>query len=151
MESVDIVNEFFEFIGNEEILNIGRLNPKAFTRESPMGFRDIICFMLSRGSDNTTIELDKYSDAIGSQSVTRSAYSLSRQQIDPMVFKHLNNWLVDKLYGFQEYKTWNDYSILAIDGCLINLPWVEELKEEYGGKTNKVGEVEAISAQSSGL
>jgi hypothetical protein len=40
---------------------------------------------------------------------------------------------------------------LAIDGCLINLPWIEELKEEFGGKTGKAGEVEAISAQSSGL
>ena len=40
---------------------------------------------------------------------------------------------------------------MAIGGCLLNLPWIEELKEEYGGKTNKSGEIEAISAQSSGL
>ena len=32
-----------------------------------------------------------------------------------------------------------------------NLPWVEELKEKYSGKTNKTDEIEAISAQSSGL
>jgi len=34
---------------------------------------------------------------------------------------------------------------------LLNLPWVEELKEEYGGKTNNSDEIEAIAARSSGL
>jgi hypothetical protein len=63
----------------------------------------------------------------------------------------LNNWLIDKIYGFQTYKTWNEYLILAIDGTLLNLPWIEELKEKYGGKTNKKDEIEAISAQASGL
>jgi len=151
MGSCDIVNEFFEFIGNDEVLNMFKLNQKAFTRKSKMEFKNIICFMLTRGSDNTTVELDKYSNATGIKPVTRQAYSLSRQQINPIIFKHLNNWLIDKIYRNQDYKTWNDYLILAIDGCLLNLPWIEELKEEYGGKTNKSDEIEAISAQSSGL
>jgi len=34
-------------------------------------------------------------------------------------------------------KTWKDQLILGIDGILLDLPWVEELKNEYGGKTNK--------------
>ena len=47
-----------------------------------------------------------------------------------MIFKHLNDWLIDKIYEFQDYKTWKDYLILVIDGCLLNLPWIEELKEK---------------------
>jgi hypothetical protein len=31
------------------------------------------------------------------------------------------------------------------------MPWVDELKMEYGGKSNKNGEIEAIKAKSSGL
>jgi hypothetical protein len=151
MESCDIVNDFFEFVGADEVLNLVKLNPKAFTRKSKMEFKNIICFMLTRGSDNTTVELDKYSNAVGIPLITRQAYSLSRQQINPMIFKHLNDWLVDKMYRYRDYKTWNDYLILAVDGCLLNLPWVDELKEEYGGKTNKTNEIEAISARSSGL
>lgn len=151
MDCVDIVNEFFEFIGTDEILNSVKLNPEAFTRKSKMEFKNIVCFMLFRGSCNTSVELDKYCDAVGIKSITRQAYSLSRQQINPIIFKILNNWLVDKIYNFQDYKTWNDYLILAIDGMLLNLPWVEELKNEYGGKTNKSDGIEAISAQSTGL
>ena len=151
MNSADIINDFFGFVGSNEILNLAKLSPKAFTRESPMDFVDIIRFMLTRGSDNTTVELDKYANYMGIRPVTRQAYSLSRQQIDPTVFKHLNNWLIDKIYEFQNYKTWENYLILAIDGMLLNLPWIEELKEEYGGKTNKKDEIEAISAQTSGL
>ena len=151
MDSVDIVKDFFDLVRSEGVLNLARLNSKAFTRESPMDFVNIISFMLTRGSDNTTVELDKYSSSMGIQSVTRQAYSLSRQQIDPIIFKHLNKWLVDKIYECHSYETLNDYLILAIDGTLLDLPWIEELKEEYGGKTNKEDEIEAISAQSSGL
>jgi hypothetical protein len=151
MDSVDIVKDFFDLIKSEEVLNFAKLDSKAFTRKSPMDFANIISFMLTRGSDNTTIELDKYSNFLGIQTVTRQVYSLSRQQINPIVFKHLNDWLVDKIYEFQNYKTLKDYLILAIDGTLLDLPWIEELKEEYGGKTNKKGEIEAISAQSSGI
>jgi len=39
----------------------------------------------------------------------------------------------------------------AIDGCLLSLPWVEELKEEYGGETDKTKEIESISTRSSGF
>jgi hypothetical protein len=138
-------------MGTDEVLKMVKLDQKAFTRKSKMEFKNIVCFMLTRGSDNTTVELDKYSNVVGIKPVTRQAYSLSRQQINPMIFKHLNDWLIDKIYKFQDYETWNDYLILAIDGCLLNLPWIEELKEEYGGKTNKSDEIEAISAQSSGL
>jgi hypothetical protein len=151
MESVDIINEFFEFMGTDEVLNGVKLNPKAFTRKCRMNIKDIIGFMLTRGSGNTTVELNKYSDATGMEPVTRQAYSLSRQQINPLIFKHLNNWLIDKIYESQNYKTLNNYLILAIDGCLIDLLWIEELKEEYGGTTNENGEIEAIKAQSSRL
>ena len=61
------------------------------------------------------VELDKYSNATGMEPVTRQAYSLSRQQIDPIIFKHLNDWLVDKIYEFRGYETWKDYLILSID------------------------------------
>jgi hypothetical protein len=70
MNSDDIVKDFFEFVGSDEVLNIAKLNSKAFTRKSPMDFTHIIRFMLTRGSDNTTIELDKYSNSTGIQPVT---------------------------------------------------------------------------------
>ena len=151
MESINIINKFFEFMGTDEVLNRVKLNPKAFTRKCRMNIKDIIGFMLTRGSGNTTVELNKYSNATGMEPVTRQAYSLSRQQINPLIFKHLNNWLIDKIYESQNYKTLNNYLILAIDGCLIDLLWIEELKEEYGGTTNENGEIEAIKAQSSRL
>ncbi|MDR2624173.1 MAG: hypothetical protein LBC39_06375 [Methanobrevibacter sp.] len=76
MESTDIINGFFEFIKSDEILEIAKLNSKAFTRKSKMNFTNIIRFMLIRGSDNATVELDKYSNSIGIQPVSRQAYSL---------------------------------------------------------------------------
>lgn len=151
MESVDLINGFFMFIKSDEVLNVAKLNSKAFTRQCKMDCEDIVKFMLTRGSGNTAVELDKYFNDMGVQPVSRQAYCISRQQIDPMVFKYLNSCLIDKVYEFKEYKTWNDYLILAVDGCLLDLPWIEELKDEYGGKTDKTGEIEVIKARSSGL
>ena len=47
-----------------------------------MEFKNIIGFMLTRGFDNTTVELDKYSNVVGISLITRQAYSISRQQIN---------------------------------------------------------------------
>jgi len=151
MESDGIINGFYDFVKSDDVLNVARLKPNSFVRKSPMEFPHIIRFMLTRGPDNTTVELDKYCESVGIPTVTRQAYSSSRQQIEPKVFKHLNSWLIDKIYEFNDYKTWKDHLILAIDGVLLDLPWVEELKNEYGGKTNKKDEVQSISARASGL
>jgi hypothetical protein len=52
-----LYNGFFEFIESDEILEIVKLNSKAFTRKSKMNFTNIIRFMLIRGSDNTTVDI----------------------------------------------------------------------------------------------
>ncbi|MCL2114669.1 MAG: IS4 family transposase [Methanobrevibacter sp.] len=147
----NIVKEFFEFIETDEFLNIAKLKPSAFTRKRKMECSNLIHFMITRGSNNTTVELDKYSKDMGIQPVSRQAYSLSRRQIKPISLKYLNTWLIDKIYELQDYKTWKNYLILTIDGYLLNLPWIEELKEEYGGIAGKDHEITAIKAQSSGL
>jgi len=104
MESVEIINGFYDFVKSDDVLDIARLKPNSFVRKSPMEFPHIIRFMLSRGPDNTTVELDKYCESVGIQTVSRQAYSSSRQQIQPKVFKHLNNWLIDKIYECNNYK-----------------------------------------------
>ena len=70
-----------------------------------MEFKNIIGFMLTLGSDNMTVELDKYSNVVGIPLITRQSYSHSRQQINLLIFKHLNDWLIDKIYLSGDHKT----------------------------------------------
>jgi len=49
MESVDIISEFFEFMGTDKLLNMVKLNLKAFTRNCKLTPKDIVCFMLTCG------------------------------------------------------------------------------------------------------
>jgi len=66
----------------------------------------------------------------------------------PLIFKHIHDWLIDKIYEFRNYKTLDKYLILAIDIILLDLSWIEELKEEYDGTTNENGEIVTIKARS---
>ncbi|GHU05645.1 hypothetical protein AGMMS49960_22110 [Betaproteobacteria bacterium] len=147
----NILKKFFSLIASDKFLEMSRINPESFTRNTNMNFIDIIYFMLSRGKDNTSVELDRYAQNEGIKPVSRQAYCKSRQNIKSSAFKYLNKWLVNKIYSSQDYKTHKNYLVLAIDGCLLDMPWVDELKTEYGGKSNKNGEIEAIKARSSGL
>jgi hypothetical protein len=149
--NIDRVENFFKYMASDEVLENGRLSPTAFTRNTKMGFFDILMFMLTKGENNTSMELNNYCETIGINSISRQAYSLSRKQINPLIIKHLGEWYIKQIYESREFKTYKSYILLAIDGCLLDLPWIDELKEEYGGKVDKNGEVEAIKARSSGL
>ncbi|MDR2545768.1 MAG: hypothetical protein LBD03_09620 [Methanobrevibacter sp.] len=54
----NIFKEFFELVNSDEFLEMSKIDFKSFTRNKNMNFRDIIYFMLSRGKDNTSVELD---------------------------------------------------------------------------------------------
>ena len=147
----DIVQWFSKYLGSEDFLNIARLVPTAFTRDRKMGFVDLMWFMLTRGEDSLEIELDKYADKAGIEPIARQSFTESRQDINPLGLKHLNTELVSKIYEFQEYETYKDHLLVGIDGMLVDLPWINEFKDQYGGTTNKNKEITAIKAKSSGM
>ncbi|MDR2545108.1 MAG: hypothetical protein LBD03_06145 [Methanobrevibacter sp.] len=76
----NIFKEFFELITSDEFLEMSKIDSKSFTRNKNMNFRDIIYFMLSRGKDNTSVELDRYAQNEDIQPVSRQAYCKSRQK-----------------------------------------------------------------------
>ena len=70
MEPGDIVNELFEFMETDKLLNMFKLNSKHFTRKYKRKPKDLICFMLTPGFNNTTVELNKYYNVTGMEPFT---------------------------------------------------------------------------------
>jgi uncharacterized phosphosugar-binding protein len=76
----NIFKEFFELVNSDEFLEMSRIDSKSFMCNKNMNFRDIIYFMLSRGKDNTSVELDRYAQNKGVAPLVDKHIVKSRQK-----------------------------------------------------------------------
>ena len=94
------------------------------------------------------IELDKFLKVLKGQNsevtVTSQAFCQARQKFSEQAFIRLDERLVEEFYTENTYKTWKGYRLMGIDGSTVQLPWSEELFEEFGGVTNQHGVVMAM-------
>ena len=82
-------------------------------------------------------ELIHFFELIGKAGkISKSAFSQRRMQYKPEAFVELNDTVVDSFYRDGDYKKWEGYRLVAIDGSIINLPASEEINEYFGGITN---------------
>ncbi len=103
--------------------------------------------MLNFLRKSLTIEIHNFIEKVGEVSTyplklfTSSAYTQSRQKINPLVFESLSETLVEEFYTDNELGVtlWKDYRLLAVDGSTINLPFSKELSKIYGYARNQTG------------
>jgi molybdopterin-binding protein len=63
--------------------------------------------------------------------VTKGAYSQARANIKYTAFVELATDARDKFYADYEYKTFNNYRLLAVDGSMVTLPNTTETQEIF--------------------
>jgi hypothetical protein len=87
--------------------------------------------------------LTRFFRAVGllPQVPTASAYSQARQKVQPALFQHLNNIVVEKFYTLYAadggVKRWQGRRVLGIDGTMINLPDTAATRARYTGHHNQ--------------
>lgn len=69
------------------------------------------------------------------QYVTQSAFSQARLKIKPEAFKVLSDDCTDFFYEHYDFKKWNGFRLVAIDGSELMLPKNKETIKEYGEYT----------------
>jgi hypothetical protein len=117
-----------------------RLKPEYFTRKCKMNFKDVVLFGLNMAKKTLQVELNSFFETVLQKdySITKQAYSESRQKIDPGVFIDLNDRINKVIYEeYSEYELWNGYRISAIDGSVLALPNTELLRNEFGYVENQ--------------
>lgn len=81
---------------------------------------------------------------------TASAYSQARQKVQPALFQHLNNLVVEKFYTVYAadggVKWWQGRRVIGIDGTMINLPDTAMTREQYTGHRNQHAGGERVQA-----
>lgn len=117
-----------------------RLNAKDFSRESKMGFKQTVLFMMNMIKKSIQVELNGFIETALKKdfSISKQAYAKARQNIKPEIFIDLSNSVVNGVYDkCDDYKVWNGYRLSAIDGSTLEIPNTEELRKEFGYSENK--------------
>jgi hypothetical protein len=74
---------------------------------------------------------------------TASAYSQARQKLQPALFQHLNQLVVEKFYTLYapegSVKRWQGRRVIGIDGTMINLPDTPATRQQYTRHGNQHG------------
>lgn len=121
-----------------------RLSSKNFSRESKMGFKETVLFMMNMVKKSLQLELNSFFDTVlkKDNSVTKQAYSSARQNIKPELFIDLSDSVVKGVYEeCDDYKVWNGYRLSAIDGSILEIPNTELLRKEFGYSKNQCSEL----------
>lgn len=127
-----------------------RMKSTYFTRSTgKMNFKDLIIFALNFVKKSLQIELDSYFKNIKGvePNMTKQAYSQARQKISPKAFIMLNEAIIKWFYKNDDFNTYRDYRISAIDGSVLELNNSERLREAFGYVENTTVKVaRALSA-----
>ena len=106
-----------------------------FTRNRKLSACNLCCCILNMMSCSVAYELIHDSEIMGTEPVSRQAFSYRRSFISASVFSDVSREAVSRFY---EYETgtlhnWRGYILLAADGSLLTLPASSSCRNEYGG------------------
>ncbi len=153
MESYDKIEKVRYKITKKELIKKYRKEDKNFTRDRKIKFKHVVYFTLNKRGLSLKIEMRKFEDITGRmKDVSKSALCQQRKKVDPEVFKELNSDYIKNSYDNpKDYKTLKGYIVMAIDGMKIEIPDVEELREEYGTSQGREGQRTSARALTSCL
>jgi hypothetical protein len=107
-------------------------------------------FLINASKKSIQLEIDKFIDKAGGDvEYSKQALCKARLNIMPEGFQELNNVWVKDFYKEEEFNTFKEYRLLAIDGTTFELPYTDELKEEYGEIKNNHGVLEKVLGRGS--
>lgn len=140
---LEIIESLKTLLFSEQFKEECRKHPKYFTRKRVLTFPVLIGFLLNMLTKTLQIELEKFLKVLKGQpspvSVTKQAFCQARPKFSEQAFIRLDDRLVEEFYTENTYKTWKGFRVLGLDGSTAQLPWSEDIFQEFGGVTNQHG------------
>ena len=106
-----------------------------FTRSGILSFQFIILMLLTKGKRSYQLALNESIPCLRKDqpTVSKVAYCKGRMKLKHTAFIELNQkTVVDVMYGDNDYKTWHNLRLLAIDGSVVILPETDDIRAEFG-------------------
>jgi hypothetical protein len=110
-----------------------------FTKDTAkMSFKDAVCLLLKGLKKTLQIEIDDCLEFLdGDNTMTKQAFSQLRQKIKPDAFKELNDNFISWFYNDDDFKKYNGYRLLAIDGSITEIPNTINNRDYFGYHHNQ--------------
>ena len=131
-------------IENDDFIARHRLSPKAFVRKRRLTFKTMILLLINMLKGSIQDELDHFFKAVNHSEVcerfvTNSAFSQARKNLNPLAFVELNNVLVREFYNTFPAKSWQGFTLLAVDGSTIQVPKNDDNLKHFGAWRTAAG------------
>jgi hypothetical protein len=149
--TIERIVNLFIYIASEEAVEYGRMYEGAFTRKSPLNFQNLILIHLNNHGLSLYMEIRNFFKKISEISVSKQAFSQSRDKLDPNVFKKLKDYHLKDFYVSDEVKTIKNHLIISGDGSKCTLPYKKSLIGFFGGIKNKFLKITSIAVNSTVL
>lgn len=151
--SYNRIIKIFYKLKSSRFKEIGRLNDNTFIRNRNMPFEDLSLCILSKKGLTLSMELEQFFDRKNDydNTISKQAFSKQRMNLNPKLFKVMNQEYITDIYMETDYKTFHGYILLGIDGSVMEIPNTEDLKKQYGGITDNKNNVVVARAQTSGI
>jgi hypothetical protein len=103
----------------------------------------------------TQLELDEFREFFMQETIgttyTKQSFSEARQKLLPEAFILLNQVLVQEYYKDHHFLTYKGFRLLAMDGCVLEIPNTQETRETYGYIRNQKKDFQVARSLSSHL
>lgn len=109
-------------IHTKEFIEEYKQYPKAFLRYRLLPFPIIFLFILNLLRKSIPKELNSFCNYLQTEKTSRSAITQARAKISPQAFIKLNDILVEEFYKDNDFLTYQNFILLAIDGSTLQLP-----------------------------
>jgi hypothetical protein len=129
-----------------------RVRAQDWSRQRTLTFLRVVTLRLTGHKHALQNALNRFFRALGlgAEVPTASAYSQARQKVEPALFQHLNQLVIEKFYTLYAseggVKRWQGRRILGIDGTMINLPDTAETRAHYTHHGNQHGRAIRVQA-----
>ena len=116
-----------------------RKRDKDFTRNRVLTFVGLVVSQINLMSKSLSVEVSRFVERVlgRDRDCSKQAFSQSRLKLKAEAFTALRRRLVSQFYADGDYKKWQGYLTLAIDGSILQLPESAALVEEFGLAENK--------------
>lgn len=126
----------------ESFKSAHREDDKHFTRQRVLNFVDLVMIQLRRLVHNLNIEIEQFLTWLSSpDSYSQQAFSKARKKLKYTAFVALNDQFVSEYYQKADFlkRFLDTYTLLAVDGSMIQMPNSSSLGAYFGHSKNGKG------------
>lgn len=124
-----------------------RNKPTDFTRKRKIGPKELIIYNMNKKGLSSKMEEYHFFKITGYESISTPGMLKQREKLNPEIFRHLNDGLLNVYYKDckEEMKLYKGYLLTATDGSEFEIPNTKTSKENFGSTTSGYKKTENVA------